>query len=65
MDGEALARCDREIAEIQARDETAPAWLVTLGMMDWEMERRYLLTGSTPNFPNGAARSPEPLDRTE
>lgn len=43
----ALARCDREQAEIQARADvqagTAPAWLVTLGMEDWECEKRLLL----------------------
>lgn len=43
---EELARCDREMAELQARDDirngTAPAWLVTLGMTDWEMEKRLI-----------------------
>ena len=40
----ALARCDAEIAEILARPDvqagTAPAWLVTMGVFDWEAEKR-------------------------
>lgn len=43
-----LARCDREIAEILERKDvqagTTPAWLVTLGIEDWEMERRLIMT---------------------
>jgi hypothetical protein len=39
-----LARCDREIAEIKARDNSAaPAYLPTLGIADWEHEKRLLL----------------------
>ncbi len=42
-----LARCDREITEIQERSDVvagrAPAWLVTLGVNDWEVERRLIL----------------------
>jgi hypothetical protein len=42
-----LARCDREIAEIlnlpAVKDGTAPAWLVTLGIEDWEDEKRAIL----------------------
>lgn len=40
----AIARCDREIAEIEERAEggTMPAWLVTLGVEDWEAEKRLL-----------------------
>jgi hypothetical protein len=36
-----LARCDREILEIQTRPDisTAPAWLLTLGVNDWECEK--------------------------
>ena len=36
-----LARCDREIAEIENRPDfkTAPAWLLTMGIMDWETEK--------------------------
>lgn len=41
---EALARCDREIQEILSRPDVvagqAPAWLVTLGVEDWEAEKR-------------------------
>jgi hypothetical protein len=41
-----LARCDQEIAEIQAREDVlsglVPAWLVTLGVEDWEAEAREL-----------------------
>lgn len=43
---EALARCDREIAEILGRPDVvaglAPAWLVTLGIEDWEAEKRFI-----------------------
>lgn len=43
---EALARCDAEMAELQAREDvrngSAPAWLVTLGMTDWELEKRLI-----------------------
>lgn len=38
-----IKRCDREIQEIldrqDVRDGTAPWWLVTLGLMDWEYEK--------------------------
>lgn len=41
-----LARCDREIDEIRNRPDVlageAPAWLVTLGIEDWETEKRLL-----------------------
>ncbi len=44
---EDLARCDREIREIQERSDVvagnAPAWLVTLGVEDWEAEKRLIL----------------------
>ena len=44
---EALARCDREIKELQERSDVvsgnAPAWLVTLGIEDWRAEKRLLL----------------------
>lgn len=44
---EQIARCDREIAAIDAEpsviDGTAPAWLVTLGREDWEAEKRWLV----------------------
>jgi hypothetical protein len=42
-----LARCDREIEAIRnlpsVKDGTAPAWLVTLGIEDWEEEKRAIL----------------------
>jgi hypothetical protein len=42
-----LARCDREIAEIRnleaVRSGQTPAWLVMLGIEDWEMEKRLIL----------------------
>lgn len=34
-----LARCDAEIAEIDARTDVAPAYLFVLGRVDWERER--------------------------
>jgi len=43
---EALERCAREQAELQARPDamagTAPAWLMTLGMEDWEREKELI-----------------------
>ena len=41
-----LARCDAEIAEILTRPDVvaglAPAWLVCLGVSDWEVEKRLI-----------------------
>lgn len=41
-----LERCDAEIAEILDRPDVrsgqAPAWLVTLGVNDWEYEKRLI-----------------------
>jgi len=46
---DAVARCDLEIAEILNRpdvvDGSAPAWLVTLGLLDWEIEKRLIQKG--------------------
>jgi hypothetical protein len=40
----AIERCDREIEEIESRQNTTePAWLVTLGVEDWRAEKRLLL----------------------
>ena len=46
-----LARCDREIAEIENRPDfkTAPAWLLTMGIMDWETEKAIITRTSHPN----------------
>ncbi len=38
----ALAKCDWEIAEAE-RQHQSPAWLVALGVEDWERERRLIL----------------------
>ena len=42
-------RCDREIAAIMNRPDVvaglAPAWLVTLGVSDWEAEKRLIQQG--------------------
>jgi hypothetical protein len=48
---EQLARCDREIAAIHAAaaantERDAPAYLVVLGLEDWEREKRLLQTQS-------------------
>jgi hypothetical protein len=45
-----LARCDREIAEIRNRPDflTAPSWLLTMGMMDWEKEKNLIARTSRP-----------------
>lgn len=44
-----LARCDAEIAEICNRADVvagkAPAWLVYLGLSDWEFEKRLIQEG--------------------
>ncbi len=41
---EDLARCDHEIEEIRNRPDflTAPSWLLTLGLMDWEVEKKLI-----------------------
>lgn len=40
----ALERCDRELAEIDARPdlETSPAYLIALGRHDWEREKEFI-----------------------
>jgi hypothetical protein len=43
--GAELARCDREIAAMRAQDPVRPAYLVTLGIADWERERALILEG--------------------
>ncbi len=44
-----LAICDREQQSIQDRPDVqagmCPAWLVTLGMEDWEAEKRLIRQG--------------------
>ena len=44
-----IAICEREQRAIQDRADVragiAPAWLVTLGMEDWEAEKRLILRG--------------------
>lgn len=37
-----IERCDREIAQIQALEPVRPAYLTTLGILDWESEKRIL-----------------------
>lgn len=37
-----ILRCDREIAEA-LKQFSAPAWLVTLGVEDWEAEKRLIV----------------------
>jgi hypothetical protein len=48
--GDGLERCQREQAEIQNRSDVvaglAPAWLVTLGIEDWECEKRLIEAGA-------------------
>ena len=41
---ERLARCDAEIREILNRPDylTAPCWLLTMGLSDWETEKRLI-----------------------
>jgi hypothetical protein len=41
-----LDRCDREIAEMEAQAPVKPAWLVTLGIEDWECEKRLILAAA-------------------
>lgn len=37
-----LDRCDREIEEMRKQHDS-PAWLVALGINDWEMEKQMIL----------------------
>ena len=39
-----LQRCAEEQIEMMAQTKT-PAWLVTLGVEDWEMEKRLIKVG--------------------
>lgn len=44
-DAAALARCDREIEAMRAQTDE-PAWLVALGIEDWEREKREIAEGA-------------------
>lgn len=37
-----IARCDEEIAAMEAQEPVGPAYLVTLGIEDWQAEKRIL-----------------------
>ena len=37
-----IERCDREIEEMLDQPPVAPAWLTTLGIEDWQWEKRIL-----------------------
>lgn len=37
-----LARCDREIAEMENQPPVQPAYLTTMGIEDWRREKRIL-----------------------
>lgn len=37
-----IARCDREIAEMEQQPPVQPAYLTTLGIQDWKAEKRIL-----------------------
>jgi hypothetical protein len=37
-----IARCDREIAEMETQEPVKPAYLTTMGIEDWRAERRLL-----------------------
>jgi len=39
---DALARCEREIAEIRARRDHSPTYLTVMGEMDWRHEARLI-----------------------
>jgi hypothetical protein len=38
-----IARCDAEIAAMEQQEPTVPAYLTTLGIEDWQGEKRLLL----------------------
>lgn len=38
-----LARCEAEQRDMLAQPECVPAWLVTLGIEDWEAEKFMIL----------------------
>jgi len=42
----ALERCDREICEMSGQTDK-PAFLVTLGIEDWECEKRLISAGGS------------------
>ena len=37
-----IQRCDDEIEQMEAQEASAPAYLTTLGILDWKGERRML-----------------------
>ena len=51
MKDDLVARCDREIREIQERpEECGPhdwAYLPSMGLMDWQIERDLIRTGES------------------
>lgn len=53
---EDLERCDREIAEALTHSE-APAWLVSMGVNDWTVERDLIVLQSS-----GLSASQAPID---
>jgi hypothetical protein len=53
----AIARCDREIAAMYAQPPIQPAWLTTLGIEDWEAEKRLILKETRkPPLEGGTSR---------
>jgi hypothetical protein len=50
-------RCNREIAAMRAQDGHAPAWLVELGISDWELEKRMIAAAA------GIEVSPKSIER--
>ena len=38
-----IARCDAEIAAMESQEPTVPAYLTTLGIEDWEGEKRLIV----------------------
>lgn len=44
-----IARCDREIADMLSQPPVQRAWLVTLGVNDWTVERALILQEQEPS----------------
>jgi hypothetical protein len=57
-----IARCDREIAAMEAQEPVGPAYLTTLGIEDWRWERRKLAEELRRQLPPDPERPGKHID---
>lgn len=51
-----IARCEREIADMECQSPTQPAYLTTLGIQDWRAEKARIEAEKRRAFERLAAR---------